>query len=68
MMDPRQDPEMLELFKSGLARRLFDDSVSTWQLECDRAVIDLVEQGFVLVQKTDRGWECQLTEAGESFT
>jgi hypothetical protein len=67
-MDPAQDPETLELFKADLARRLFDSSVPAWQLESDRAVIELVEDGLVLMRKTDKGWECQLTEAGESFT
>jgi hypothetical protein len=67
-MDPRQDPEALELFKADLARRLFDGSVSDLHLEMDRAVIKLVEDGLVLMRKTERGWEFQLTEAGESFT
>lgn len=65
-MDPRQDPETLELFRADLARRFF--SAPSWQLESDRAVIELVEDGLVPVRKTERGWECQLTEAGESCT
>lgn len=67
-MDPRQDPEALEMFRADLARRLFDDSIPAWQLESDRAVIDLVEDGLVLMRKTEKGWECQLTEAGEAYT
>jgi hypothetical protein len=61
-------PEALELFKADLARRLFDDSVPIWQVESDKAIIELVEDGLVLMRKTEKGWECQLTEAGESFT
>lgn len=66
-MNPQQDPEVLELFRADLARRLLDGVTPDWKIEADRAVAELVDAGLVLMRKTERGWECQLTEAGESF-
>ena len=69
-MDPQQDPDTLELFKADMARRFFDSSTldSQRELVIDRAIINLVEDGLVLILKTDSGWEFQLTEQGKSVT
>jgi hypothetical protein len=67
-MDPRQDPETLELFKAYLAPHLFDNAIPASHLENAQTVIGLVQDGLVLMRKTERGWECQLTEAGKTFT
>lgn len=64
-MDPQQDLDSLERFKVGLAHRFFDPRVPSWQLESDRAVVDLVEDGLVLMQETERGFEIKLTSKGE---
>lgn len=64
-MDPRQDPETLELFRAFLARHLFDESLSASEFEIARTVIGLVEDGLVLMRKTERGWECKRTGAKE---
>lgn len=65
-MDPEQNPETLERFKAGLARRFFDPTVPSSQIELDRAVVDLVEDGLVVMQETVRGFELRLTPKGET--
>lgn len=64
-MDTDQDSETLERFKAQLARRFFDPTVPTWQVECERAMVDLVEQGLIVLRETERGFVCRLTEKGE---
>ena len=63
-MDLRQDIGDLELFKADIARRLM--TAPEQELEIDRAVIDLVEMGYVIVRRTDVSFDVQLTEKGEA--
>ena len=63
-MDPRQDIRDLELFKADIARRLM--TAPKPDLETDRAVIDLVEMGYVIVRRTDASFDVRLTERGET--
>lgn len=64
-MDPAQNPETLERFKARLARSFFNPSVPSSQVELDRTVVDLVEDGLVVMQETERGFELRLTQKGE---
>lgn len=63
-MNPMQDIEDLELFKADIARRLM--TASEQDLETDRAVIDLVEQGYVIIRRTNANFDVRLTEKGET--
>ena len=63
-MDPRQDIGDLELFKAALARRLM--TAPQQDLETDRDVIDLVEEGYVILRRTDTSFDLRLTEKGET--
>ena len=63
-MDPRQDIGDLELFKADIARRLM--TAPEQDLETDRAVIDLVEMGYVIIRRTDASFDVRLTEKGET--
>ena len=63
-MDPRQDIGDLELFKADIVGRLM--TAPKPDLETDRAVIDLVEMGYVIVRRTDASFDVRLTERGET--
>ena len=63
-MDLRQDIGDLELFKADIARRLM--TAPEQDLEIDRAVIDLVEMGDVIIRRTDASFDVRLTEKGET--
>lgn len=65
-MEPKQDPEILERFKAHLARRFFDPAVPAWQIESERAMVDLVEQGLILIAQKEQDFVVRLTEKGEA--
>lgn len=52
-MHPEQCPETLERFKARLARRLFDPNVPAFAVECDRELVHLVENGYLLMWERD---------------
>lgn len=65
MLDAEQDQDTLERFKARLARRFFDPAVPGWQIESERAMVDLVEQGLVVLGETEGDFVVRLTEKGE---
>ena len=64
-MDPRQDPETLELFRAALARKLFDESVPPGQLETEKTLAEMADEGLLFIRRGERGYEVHLTAYGK---